>query len=101
MKITLTNAHVKLRGSHLDVPAVKASIVELDSGLYEGFIPFSPTNFNTVASTLEKSPDLEEIRSETNVDVQIDRTNLHLKVTGKRSGVKKAKSLLLQNLKNL
>ncbi len=98
--VTLTNSHAKLRGHHLDVPVVKAAIVELESKKYEGNIPLVPQIFDKVIGNSETTEVLNNISNETKSEINMDKKNHCIQVSGKRADVKKAKLLFLDHLEH-
>lgn len=99
--VTLTNSHAKLRGNYLDVPIVKAAMDELESGSYEGVVPLAPILFEKVTSEAETTTFLKNVENETKSTTQIDEKNLCLKVSAKRTDVRRAKLLFLNHVERL
>lgn len=102
VNVTLTDSTIRLRGCFSDVEELKMLINDLVSGVYKSVLRLIPDNFNFVSKQMELSKSqFEEITEPTETSIVIDSTLGAIVVEGKRSSVKRAKSLLVSLLETL
>ncbi|KAL7549087.1 hypothetical protein ACHAWF_012360 [Thalassiosira exigua] len=98
-QIVLSETSVKIRGVTDDVRDAKANILEHLTGTYYGYIDLLDGQFRRVDATIKKDPShLQRIHSSTGAEVTMEDSGCAIQLIGKRSCVKKAKSLVMELL---
>lgn len=98
VNITLSSSSVRLRGNCFDVAFVKANLLEVLSGDYEGSISLMPSLFSNVSTSPQVGTFTENIQNRTSTSIIFDTETQSLKVKGKKSNVRFAKNLFIEGL---
>ena len=98
-QITVTSSSVRIRGVSSDVRYAKGRVMEILTGSYISYIDLDAGQYSIVSTAVSKDPShFERIRTSTETDLDLDDDMKAVCVTGNRSGVEKAKSLLFDFL---
>ncbi len=102
VNITLSEKVLRVKGCFTDVQEVKMNVNDLVSGVYKSNLILIPDNFDFVSKQMESRPSqFEEITEPTETSLSLDGSLGAIVVEGKRSSVKRAKSMLIGLLETL
>jgi rRNA processing protein Krr1/Pno1 len=100
VNVTVTASQVKLRGNYIDVANVKAAVEELANGSYQGQVTLSSSLLRALLSNDGSKPLFEIIQNESGANVELHEESSSIKITGKKSFVKRAKFSIFDHLES-
>ena len=92
---TLVQTALRLKGAYCDVKDVMVLVNDLLTGVYMAEISLIPENFKKVEIAIKNPEHLETIRKSTSTSIDLDKSNGVIVIKGKRSNVRRAKTLLV------
>jgi rRNA processing protein Krr1/Pno1 len=98
VNVTLTASLVKLRGNYVDVEIVKAAVEELSNGTLQGQVDLSSPLFDALRSNVETKTLFDTIQNENTATIEMDEQSSSIRITGKRSFVKRVKFFIFDHL---
>ncbi len=101
VNLNVSQTSIRLRGSFGDVQEVLKQVKELTTGTYVAEINLIPDNFEKVSRALEDPAQLETICEATTTSANLDKSLGAIVITGKRSNVKRAKTMVLGFLESV
>jgi len=95
VQISWNERAIKLRGVANDVKDAKTMIMEHLKGKFEVSIDLDPAQFEHVENTTKDPTHFERISKSSKASLNLDKRSCSILLSGKRSGVKKAKTQLM------
>lgn len=97
----LSPKSLRLRGTLSEVQEVKILIKDLLTGVYTAEIMLTPDHFQKVSRAIENPAHFDKIQDATGASISLDKNTGSIVAEGKRSNVKRAKTLIFAFLESI